>query len=83
MTDFDFNKCKNCIGRKVQGYCENCDDNDNFQHMTNADRIRTMRDEELARYIDVCMLPDRYLTDHYMSERAIDVILEWMKQEVE
>lgn len=63
--------------------CTNCGSFRIDKRQTNADRIRAMSDEELAKVVDICMLPDEFLGDKYMALPAIEVILQWLKQEVE
>ena len=64
-------KCENCIGTKKLGFCEFCDDNDNYRRMTNADRVRAMSDEELCKLLSLD------------DEHDFDGIMKWLKQEVE
>jgi hypothetical protein len=76
--------CKNINTCWDQYPCCVCKNYDRYaDHGTNSDRIRSLTDEELAKYIDVNMLPDKYLEGDYLQERAIDVILKWLKEEVE
>ena len=53
-------KCKNCVNLR-NNWCEKVSDSPyenmerecvHFRHMTNADRIRAMSDEELARWLE-------------------------------
>lgn len=68
--------CMNCDHRLI---CRNADDDKNHVcsmydpifHRTNADRIRAMSDEELARFISLD------------DEHEYGGILGWLKQEVE
>ena len=53
---------------------------------SNADRIRAMTDEELAKWFlviqdDNCCMPD--LDDCPIGKDCIDCWLDWLKQEVE
>lgn len=48
MTNADKNECKVCANADNE-YCFACDNGNQFKPMTNADRIRSMTDEELAK----------------------------------
>lgn len=48
MSDW---KCNICKEHKSRIACTYCDDGSEFEIMTNADRIRSMTDEELAEFI--------------------------------
>ncbi len=65
-------------------YCFACDNGNQFKPMTNADRIRTMTDEELAIEETSkggcphdCEMPDDLDTD------CVRCWLDWLKQEVD
>ena len=71
--------------------CVKCAQNasDNYKRMTNADRIRSMSDEELAEFIrelnERC-LAGAGMVDCSKNEDCIDckgVVLEWLQSEVE
>lgn len=50
--------------------------------MTNADRIRQMTDEELARFLrnfDMCIVCQAECTKEYPCNKGI---MEWLKQDV-
>lgn len=75
-------RCKNCINLDRQGWCEKAVDSPEpnremecyyFQRMTNADRIRAMTDEELAKFIAE-RNPD-------LPDVFAEYVLEWLKKE--
>ena len=99
--DMPTGNCQKCINKfGTLGCCDtisnewryNCDDGmrlfDERKPMTNADRIRSMTDEELANFIDrvemgdfdysksVCNLCDGFYDCHD------DCLLAWLKEEV-
>ena len=43
-------ECKNCANADNE-YCFACDNGNQFKPITNADRIRSMTDEELAMFL--------------------------------
>lgn len=45
-------ECKNCANMD-NDYCFACDNGNQFKPMTNADRIRSMSDEELAEWASI------------------------------
>ena len=51
--------------------------------MTNADRIRAMRDEELARWLVYHRANVRLTGNRTIGEPAVKATLEWLKDEVE
>ena len=51
--------------------------------MTNADRIRAMRDEELARWLVYARANVRAKGNRTIGEPAIKATLEWLTQEME
>lgn len=64
-------------------YCTHNRSQDHFEPMTNADRIRNMSDEELAKFLEKvedCGYNDVSITDfengHYMD------MLEWLQTEI-
>lgn len=66
--------CEKCGWIKQQCVCE--------KPKTNADRIRSMTDEELAEWIDgfkVCVIPD---SDCYPDQDCDGCTLKWLKSEV-
>lgn len=53
--------------------------------MTNADRIRSMTDEELALYLVWTADPDTLTVDYRLYEchdGSVEDVLNWLKQEV-
>ena len=65
--------------------CVKCAQNasDNYKRMTNADRIRSMSDEELAEFL--CKVKSDYQwADHeFPSEEECGELEEWLQSEVE
>lgn len=76
--------------------CKNCSHNetDNYEPMTNADRIRSMTDEELAEFIrttiaetgDNLFLCEKYETTEYCigysCNATCKAYLKWLQSEV-
>lgn len=86
-------KCDTC-GKKKYGYlCEGCihdpDAMDKYEPMTNADRIRAMSDEELAKWLNssgcICesCSHSAECVDPYNLSRCVCGVLEWLKQPAE
>lgn len=75
-------KCVYCGGRRVycDGKCYKCV-NTNSTTSTNADRIRTMTDADLAIFISEVKI-DGLLRKFELPTSAIDW-LEWLKQEAQ
>ena len=68
--------CKNCVNADNE-YCFACDNGNQFKPITNADRIRAMSDEELAKYLDgVC----HDLWQMFVKDPQ-KMWLDWLKQE--
>ena len=51
--------------------------------MTNADRIRAMRDEELARWLVYARANVRAKENRTIGEPAVKAALKWLKEEAE
>ena len=86
--------CKGCKYEKCSmesKECMGCKQNavDKYKRMTQADRIRSMSDEELAEFIrelNECCLAGEGMVDCSNNTDCIDckgVVLEWLQQEVE
>ena len=52
MAEFNCINCKYGMTTDDYEHCGNCDKGSNFVKMSNADRIRSMSDEELAEFLD-------------------------------
>ena len=54
------------------------------KQMTNADRIRSMTDEELAEWLDrlITHCNDGPCFNCFMREACLTSVLDWLKQEV-
>ena len=83
------NECKNCANMDNE-YCFACDNGNQFKPMTNAERIRSMSDEELARWLerirlccstDLCGRNCPFVEVCYSSAEAPKETLDWLKQE--
>lgn len=87
-------KCGSCIGKTLCG--EPADsalgcDNRIVTHKTNADRIRAMSDEELAKMIygaqkDVCIYVAEMLgfpTEELNFDKNVPDLLNWLRQPAE
>ena len=82
-------KYENCSMESKE--CQGCKQNavDKYKRMTQADRIRSMSDEELADFIrnlNECCLAGAGMVDCSNNEDCIDckgVVLEWLQSEVE
>lgn len=66
-------------GGKYQAFCdlENCKD----RRQSNADRIRSLSDEELAEFLE--RKTPWYRCDNCKWESCKDCCLDWLKKEVE
>lgn len=86
-----YNRCKECYNMEcifVTGEREDIDTSEcaDFRPMTNADRIRTMSDEELATWLN-CMQSNAYHCGEFGRTNAAypfdnKAWLEWLKAEV-
>ena len=85
-------KCKNCVNLR-NNWCEKVSDSPyenmerecvHFRHMTNADRIRAMSDEELAEFIKHIKVR-AVLCKAVKNNDAFEELCsaEWLKQPVE
>ena len=85
-------KCKNCVNLH-NNWCEKVSDSPDenmerecvhFRHMTNADRIRAMNDEELAEFIKNIKVR-AVLCKAVKNNDAFEALCsaEWLKQPVE
>lgn len=69
--------CKHTRKSPFEEPCKNCTHNatDNYEPMTNADRIRNMTDEELVKFI--------YYTAEDLEDYSKNELIEWLQSEVE
>ena len=76
MFNWKETKCGKCKIQRGRPVCNSCFSYDKFIPIaiTNADRIRSMSDEELADFI-------RELNEEYIDCK--DIVLEWLQSEVE
>ena len=85
--------CTNCIYEKVLAGlapCINCSPitKNHFvgKHRTNADRIRSMSDEELAEFITPrkcvdCHIPDCGVGEIADNKSCVERMLDWLRKE--
>lgn len=76
-------RCKHQNKQEHEEPCVRCTHNatDNFEPLTNAERIRSMTDEELAKWLNgfsECVIPN----GDCLSKYCDDCVLKWLKQEV-
>lgn len=82
--------CKGCAyeSESVTGkhcvYCEGTKQGDMYKRATNADRIRSMSDEELAKFLNnIYELSDGSITISCKKLYDEEEIMEWLLEEVE
>ena len=74
--------CATCENENCTGYCLPTTEKvcDGYKHTdTNADRIRAMTDEELAKWI----VSDIIEPTHFITEECEQAWLEWLKEKCE
>lgn len=74
------NDCRNCANVDNE-YCFACDNGNQFKPMTNADRIRSMSDGELAEFLTKIMWGEER-TVHFLYA-TVEKWNDWLKQEAE
>ena len=76
--------CKNCANMDNE-YCFACNDGNQFKPMTNADRIRSMTDEELAEFLFHAWNNASWCSakDCPDEDSCLPCWLDWLKQECE
>lgn len=84
--------CKDCKNRgkkrnckfysDMSDYAELCKDFE-YKKQTNADRIRTMTDEELAEFLKDVKEDYQWKNPDYPSEDDFGAWVEWLQSEVE
>lgn len=89
MENWKETKCGKCKIQRSKPICNSCRGYNKFIPMTQADRIRSFSDEELAEFIrelnERC-LAGAGMVDCSKNEDCIDckgVVLEWLQSEVE
>ena len=73
----EYEVCRKYDLRKVRPRCKK---SRTPEVLTNADKIRSMTDEELARVMDMVCPPDTACND---GQQCIKCWIEWLKQPVE
>lgn len=63
--------------------CENCPHYDSKNRRTNADKIRSMSDEELAEWKEALSIPPGADCRDCKFESCTECWLDWLKQEAE
>ena len=85
MVNWKETKCGKCKIQRARPVCNSCFSYDKFIPIaiTNADRIRSFSDEELAEFL--CKVKSDYQwTDHeFPSEEECGEWVEWLQSEVE
>ena len=85
MVNWKETKCGKCKIQRKRPVCNSCFSYDKFIPITitNADRIRSMSDEELAEFL--CKVKSDYQwADHeFPSEEECGEWVEWLQSEVE
>ncbi len=85
MMNWKETKCGKCKIQRARPVCNSCFSYDKFIPIaiTNADRIRSFSDEELAEFL--CKVKSDYQwADHeFPSEEECGEWVEWLQQEVE
>lgn len=87
MGNWKETKCGKCKIQREKPICNSCRDYNKFVQITNADRIRSMSDEELAKLIaeniDCTMCPFVNVEEKCGEIQCSKLILEWLQSEVE
>lgn len=79
------NDCRNCANMDNE-YCFACDNGNQFKPLTNADRIRSMSDGELAQFLMdsfACSLncPAYDICD--AEGACVEFLAKWLQQEAD
>jgi len=80
-------ECKNCANADNE-YCFACENGNQFKPITNADRIRSMSDEKLARWIALhpCLPSCPAQTEECFKtskfESCTERWLDWLREEI-
>ena len=91
MEDWKNTKCGTCIIQRQKPICNSCMGHQFYKPMSNADRIRSMNDEELAdmlhnigSYVENGNpLVDIYIGDDKSTvDDSFGFLLEWLQSEV-
>ena len=74
--------CPHCVFEKTEANCRGCFEGSHYKpkQITNADRIRSMTDEELAEFLD-SIVQDWHQGTAQIGDRIIDSWLDWLKEE--
>ena len=92
MEDWKKTKCGTCIFQRGKPICNSCSGYRFYRPMSNADRIRSMSDEELAdmlHNIGSYVENGEPFIDIYIGEKKSTIddsfgfILEWLQSEAE
>nr|DAO43713.1 MAG TPA: hypothetical protein [Caudoviricetes sp.] len=77
MSNWKGTKCGKCKIQRAKPICNTCEGYNKFVPMTNADCIRSMSDEELAKFLQ------RFGTFNQPCSLAVGEPLKWLQSEVE
>ena len=71
--------CPHCVFEETEANCRGCFDGSHYKPkpITNADRIRSLSDEELAEWIADDLIEPGYNT----REQTVKMWLKWLKEE--
>ena len=77
--------CPHCVFEKTEANCRGCFEGSHYRPkpITNADRIRSMSDEELAEWLDklITHCNDGPCFNCFMQKACLTSMLDWLKQE--
>lgn len=96
MEDWKNTKCGTCTIQRQKPICNSCMGHQFYKPMSNADKIRNMNDEELAKFIRAVECCSRYGADcgfpfcpsmegnlcNGIKEKTEQYILDWLQSEV-
>ena len=75
--------CDKCKNEDDISLCSRCEDGSEYIKRTNADRIRSMSDEELAEFLCKVKSDYQWLEHEFPSEEESEEWVEWLQSEVE
>ena len=77
--------CPHCVFEKTEANCRGCFEGSHYRPkpITNAERIRSMSDEELAEWLDklITHCNDGPCFNCFMQKACLTSMLDWLKQE--
>lgn len=74
--------CPHCVFEKTESNCQGCFEGSHYKPkpVTNADRIRSMTDEELATWLTACLWGEARDVPFLLS-CTVDKWLDWLKED--